>query len=167
MLVCVACTISAQAQTLTSLFSFDETDGDNPSLGALVQGANGNFYGTTASEFGSGHGTAFEITPQGALTTLYTFCSLPKCADGSGPSFGLTLAADGNFYGVTSGGGRHKHGTIFKMTPEGTLTTLYSSCSRAHCTDGRYPSAGLMQGANGNFYGVTSYGGSYGYGTIS
>jgi len=102
--VCAACTVSSQAQTFTSLFSFDQTDGDNP-FSALVQGANGNFYGTTSSEFGSGYGTAFEITRDGALSTLYTFCSLPKCADGAYPTSGLTLAKDGNFYGVTNDGG--------------------------------------------------------------
>jgi uncharacterized repeat protein (TIGR03803 family) len=164
-LVCVACTISSQAQTLSSLFGFDQTDGDNP-LGALVQGANGNFYGTTSSDFGSGYGTAFEITPEGALTTLYTFCSLTNCADGAYPTSGLTLAKDGNFYGVTNDGGTENYGTFFKITPEGKLTTLYSFCSQANCADGTYPTAGLLQAANGNFYGVTAYGGATGFGTI-
>ena len=164
-LVCAACTISSQAQTFTSLFSFDQTDGDNPN-GALVQGANGNFYGTTSSQFGSGYGTIFEITPGGALTTLYTFCSLSNCADGSYPWSGLILANDGNFYGVTSSGGTQNSGTFFKMTPKGALTTLYSFCSLANCADGSDPVAGLLQGTNGNFYGVTAYGGTTGYGTV-
>jgi uncharacterized repeat protein (TIGR03803 family) len=160
-LVCVVCAISSQAQTFTSLFSFDQTDGDNP-YSALVLGANGNFYGTTSSEYGSDHGTAFEISSDGALTTLYTFCSLPNCADGSYPVSGMTLSTDGNFYGVTNGGGSYGYGTFFKMSPEGTLTTLYSFC----CANGTYPTGGVLQGANGNFYGVTSYGGTSGYGTI-
>lgn len=164
-LLCVVCTVSSQAQTFTSLFSFDQTDGDNP-WGALVQGANGSFYGTTSSEFGSGHGTEFEITPDGALTTLYTFCSLPGCADGAYPSSGLILANDGDFYGVTDDGGTQNSGTFFRMTPQGALTTLYSFCSLPECADGEYPGARLLQGANGNFYGVTAYGGTTGYGTV-
>lgn len=156
----------SQAQTLTTLYNFTGTsDGDNPS-GALVQGANGNLYGTTSSEFGAGYGTAFEITTEGTFTTLYTFCSLLNCADGSYPVSGLTMANDGNFYGVTNDGGTHNYGTVFKMTPQGTLTTLYSFCSQANCTDGYYPGAKLLEGLNGNFYGVTAYGGTTGYGTI-
>lgn len=154
------------AQTLTTLYNFTGiSDGVNP-YGALVQGANGNLYGTTSSSFGRGYGTAFEITTEGMLTTLYTFCSLPNCADGSYPLSGLILANDGNFYGVTNDGGAHNYGTFFKMTPQGTLTTLYSFCSQANCADGYYPGAKLLQGVNGNFYGVTAYGGTTGYGTV-
>ena len=163
--VCAAYTISSQAQTFTSLFNFDQTDGDNP-YGALVQGANGNLYGTTSSQFGGGYGTAFEITRDGVLTTLYTFCSLPSCADGSYPWSGVILANDGNFYGVTSAGGTHNSGTFFKMTPEGTLTTLYSFCSQPNCADGSDPVARLLQSTNRDFYGVTAYGGTTGYGTV-
>jgi uncharacterized repeat protein (TIGR03803 family) len=156
----------SQAQTLTTLYNFTGTsDGDNP-YGALVQGPNGDLYGTTSSDFGAGYGTAFEITTEGTFTTLYTFCSLPNCADGSYPVSGLTLANDGNFYGVTNDGGTHNYGTFFKMTPQGTLTTLYSFCSQANCADGYYPGAKLLQGLNGNFYGVTAYGGTTGFGTI-
>jgi uncharacterized repeat protein (TIGR03803 family) len=156
----------SQAQTLTTLYNFTGTsDGDNPN-GALVQGPNGDLYGTTSSEFGAGYGTTFEITTEGTLTTLYTFCSLPNCADGSYPVSGLTLANDGNFYGVTNAGGTHNYGAVFKMTPQGTVTTLYSFCSQANCTDGSYPAAKLLQGLNGNLYGVAAYGGTTGFGTI-
>jgi uncharacterized repeat protein (TIGR03803 family) len=155
-----------RAQSFTTRYNFTGgLDGDNP-YGALVRGVNGNFYGTTSSDFGSGYGTVFEITPDGSLTTLYTFCSLPNCADGSYPLSGLILASDGNFYGVTNHGGTHNYGTIFKMTPQGLLTTLYSFCSQAGCADGTYPVAKLLQGADGNFYGVTTYGGTTGFGTF-
>ena len=165
LIVVVFARLSA-AQTLTTLYNFTGTsDGINP-YGALVQGANGNLYGTTSSWSGRGYGTAFEITTEGMLTTLYTFCSLPNCADGSYPLSGLILANDGNFYGVTNDGGAHNYGTFFKMTPQGMLTTLYSFCSQANCANGYYPGANLLQGVNGNFYGVTAYGGTTGYGTV-
>lgn len=160
-----AATIPAHSQTFSSLLSFNQTNGDNP-FGALVQGANGNFYGTTSSDFGGGYGTVFQITPTGLLTTLYNFCSLPKCADGSYPVASLTLARNGNFYGVTNYGGTHGDGTVFEVTPEGALTTLYSFCSLSLCADGYAPVASLIQAANGNFYGTTAYGGSTGYGTL-
>ena len=89
------------------------------------------------------------------MTTLYTFCSLTNCADGAYPTSGLTPAKDGNFYGVTNDGGTENYGTFFKITPEGKLTTLYSFCSQANCADGTYPTAGLLQAANGNFYRAT------------
>lgn len=156
----------SQAQTFTTLFNFTGTsDGANP-YGALVQGSNGNLYGTTSSQFGAGYGTVFEITADGTLTTLYTFCSLPSCADGSYPVSGLILASNGNFYGVTNAGGAHSYGTIFELTPQGTLSTLYSFCSEPNCVDGVYPAAGLLQGMDGNFYGATAYGGGSGYGTL-
>jgi uncharacterized repeat protein (TIGR03803 family) len=155
----------ASAQTFTSLVSFDAGNGDNP-FAPLVIGADGNFYGTTASENGVGYGTVFKMTPEGALTTLYNFCSQINCTDGSYPIGGLTLASEGNFYGMTDSGGAFNFGTVFRITPSGELTTLYNFCSQTNCTDGRYPSAGLMQAANGNLYGMTAYGGLTGYGTV-
>jgi uncharacterized repeat protein (TIGR03803 family) len=155
---------------LTTLYSFCATtncaDGLVPEAG-LVQGADGNFYGTT---FGSPHGsggvgTVFEITPTGTLTTLYTFCSQTNCTDGANPAAGLVQATDGNFYGTTYNGGASNSGTVFKITPTGALTTLYSFCSLTNCTDGANPAAGLMQASDGNFYGTTLLGGN-GYGTV-
>jgi len=82
--------------------------------------------------------------------------------DGANPQAGLVQATDGNFYGTTSLGGvnGNGYGTVFKITPSGTLTTLYSFCSQSGCTDGRYPVAGLVQDTNGNFYGTTDSGGA-------
>jgi uncharacterized repeat protein (TIGR03803 family) len=156
--------------TLTTLYSFCPggypcTDGTNPEAG-LVQGTDGNFYGTTA-EGGSaacdgGCGTVFKITPSGNLTTLYTFCSQSNCADGVGPEAPLVQATDGNFYGTTLyGPGEDRNsGTVFEITPSGNLTTLYAFCSQSNCTDGYIPYAGLVQATNGNFYGTTTYGGA-------
>jgi uncharacterized repeat protein (TIGR03803 family) len=155
--------------TLTTLYSFCSqtncTDGARPYAG-LVQAANGNFYGTTYSGGTNGGGTVFKITQGGTLTTLYSFCSQTNCTDGDGPYAGLVQAANGDLYGTTNGGGTSGLGTVFKITPGGTLTTLYSFCSQSGCTDGAVPDAGLVQAANGNFYGTTYYGGTNKRGTV-
>ena len=157
--------------TLTTLYSFCSqsgcTDGDYP-YASLVQGTDGNFYGTTANGGANGGGTVFKITPTGTLTTLYSFCPVTGCADGYAPLAGLVQGTDGNFYGTASSGGTNGYsGTIFKFTPTGTLTTLYSFCSQTRCTDGVYPYAELVRGTDGNFYGTTAYGGANGdYGTV-
>ena len=144
------------------LHNFDGTDGAGPYAG-LVQGTDGNFYGTTISQGPNGYGTVFKITPAGVLTTLYAFSS----GDGASPFGTLVLGTDGNFYGTTVGGGHNSNcdgldtcGTVFKITPAGVLTTLYNFCSQTHCTDGIEPYAGLVQGADGNFYGTTWMGGT-------
>jgi uncharacterized protein (TIGR03437 family) len=154
----LATAILATAQTFTTLATFNGTNGVEPS-GALIQGTDGNFYGTTAIGGVHNGGTVFKITPGGTLTTLYSFCSLTSCADGSGPQAGLIQASDGNFYGTTDRGGANGYGTVFKFTPGGTETTLYSFCSNGpfpNCADGAYPTAGLIQASDGNFYGTTN-----------
>jgi uncharacterized repeat protein (TIGR03803 family) len=153
--------------TLTTLYSFclqsGCPDGELP-LSGLVQGTNGYLYGTTAAGGANGNlGTVFKITPSGTLTTVYSFCSQSGCADGDDPVAGLVQATDGNFYGTTDYGGAGKYGsggTVFKITPSGKLTTLYSFCSQSRCTDGEYPYAALVQATNGDFYGTTYVGGA-------
>ncbi len=159
------------AGALTTLHSFDGADGSNPSAG-LVQVSDGNFYGTTLAggandNCGSeGCGTVFEITANGTLTTLYSFCPQPHCVDGANPQAGLVQTTDGSFYGTTAGGGANNSGTVFNITPSGTLTSLYSFCSQPKCADGNEPRAGLVQATDGNFYGTTWTGGTYGDGTV-
>lgn len=160
------------AGVLTTLHSFCSqlncSDGTDP-LGGLVQGADGNFYGTTfgGGANGIGYGTVFKITPSGTLTTIYSFCYQSGCPDGDEPYAGLVQGADGNFYGTTSMGGTNfNNGTVFKITPGGTLTTLYRFCIPGACPDGGVPFAGLAQGTDGNFYGTTTRGGSTGNGTV-
>jgi uncharacterized repeat protein (TIGR03803 family) len=145
--------------TLTTLHSFDNTDGANPYAG-LVQATNGNFYGTTYAGGHSGYaGTVFKITPRGMLTTLYSFCAQGgNCTDGAGPIAGLVQATDGNYYGTTEGGGANNDGTVFKITPSGTLTTLHSFDG----VDGANPNAALVQRTDGKFYGTTDVGGASG-----
>ena len=146
---------------LTTLYSFDNgADGGNP-FGGLVQGGDGNFYGTTyqggtSANCNGGCGTVFKISPGGILTTLYNFGG----GNGSYPYTGLVLGSDGNFYGTTSSGGASINcpigcGTVFRISPAGILTTLYSFDNGA---DGSIPLAGLVQGSDGNFYGTTQAG---------
>jgi uncharacterized repeat protein (TIGR03803 family) len=164
----------APGGTLTTLHSFDFYDGASPSA-ALVQGTDGNIYGTT---YGGGanqyYGTVFKITPSGTFTSLYSFCAQANCADGSMPYAGLVRASDGNFYGTTLEGGSNSGcslgsgscGTVFKITPGGALTTLHNFCAQSGCADGGNPYAGLVQASDGNFYGTTFERGANGYGTV-
>ena len=163
------------AGALTTLHAFNGTDGNEPS--ALILATDQNVYGTTVMGGGESCprgnglcGTIFKISQGGAFTTLYTFCSKPNCADGFFPAAALVQGKDGNLYGTTQHGGVSGQcggmgcGTIFKITPSGTLTTLYSFCPGGNCQflapDGSNPSAALVQGADGSFYGTTQTGGS-------
>jgi uncharacterized repeat protein (TIGR03803 family) len=152
---------------LSTLHSFSGMDGASP-YAALVQSVNGNLYGITYEGGTNNGGTVFEISSSGALTTLYNFCSQSNCSDGTSPVAGLVQGTDGNFYGTTYAGGTNNGGTVFQISPSGTLTTLYSLCTQggSSCVDGQYPSAALVQGNDGNFYGTTSAGGAKGLGTI-
>lgn len=152
-LFCIATVVASHAQTFTSLVSFDGSDGNEPNIISLIQGTDGDLYGTTGTN-------VFKITPQGTLTNLNTLTY------GYFSTAGLVQATDKNFYGTTEEGGAHNGGTIFKITSDGALTTLYSFCSQTNCTDGEQPDAGLVQGQDGSLYGTTQLGGTYGYGTV-
>lgn len=153
---------------VTTIYSFcamqNCPDGYSP-YGALVRGADGDLYGTTSAGGTKDSGTVFKITPAGELTTLYSFCMKPDCADGSNPIAELTQGADGSLYGMTSQGGVGG-GTIFKITSSGALVTIYTFCSRPECADGGSPKGGLIQAADGRFYGTTFSGGARNGGTV-
>ena len=154
---------STASGELTTLYSFCSQqgcpDGYFPYTG-LVLANDGNFYGTTSGSPGTGsYGTVFRITASGTLTTLHRFCGQPSCLDGFWPST-LMQGVDGYLYGTTESGGAHGGGTAFRITTGGAFTTLYSFCSQPYCADGGYPSWGLVQGNDGNFYGTTSGGGA-------
>ena len=164
-LFCALAAITSEAQTFTSLASFDGLSGADPAS-SLVQGPNGDLYGTTFSGGPYGKhdfGTLFSITTDGEMSVVYDFCPQPQnnCPDGEAPYGNLILASDGNFYGTTSGAGFNNYGTVFKISSEGTLTTLYSFCPLgfSHCIDGANPVVGLVKGTDGNFYGTTQQGG--------
>ena len=153
---------------LTNLWSFTgDIDGANP-LSGLVQGSDGNFYGTTSEGGASGYGTVFRIGPSSSLTNLWEFTG---GSDGANPVGGLVQGSDGNFYGTTYYGGNTNlnygsgYGTVFKISSSGSLTNLWSFTSGI---DGANPYAGLVQGNDGNLYGTTSGSGSgpSAYGTV-
>jgi uncharacterized repeat protein (TIGR03803 family) len=155
--------------TLTTIYTFcpqtNCPDGSNPSAG-LVQGNDGNFYGTSSSGGAYGEGTIFKITPSGTLKTLYSFCSQTNCPDGAHPYAGLVQANNGNFYGTTALAGPHNYGTVFEITPTGVFTTLYGFCARRNCPDGGNPETALTQGSDGNLYGTTTSGGAAFFGFL-
>jgi len=158
-LLFAATAVASSGQTLTTA-SFNGANGANPEYGALVQGHDGNLYGTASAGGANGGGVIFMAVPGGSLTLLYSFCAKTNCADGKSPLAGLLLGADGNFYGTTQYGGASGFGTAFKYVPAVGLTTLYSFCAKSGCTDGANPVAGLIQATNGNFYGTTEFGGA-------
>ena len=156
------------AGVLTTLVNFTGTTGSLGSypFGALLQGTDGNFYGTTWHGGASDLGTVFRMTPAGVLTTLVEFTGTGAGKKGSYPFSTLLQATDGNFYGTTSQGGATDQGTVFRMTPAGTLTTLVEFTGNGASNKGYYPQAGLVQGSDGNFYGTTYYGGAIDRGTL-
>jgi uncharacterized repeat protein (TIGR03803 family) len=148
--------------TYTKIFQFNGNSNEGAYPIAIVQGRDGNLYGTTDDAGGivCSHdcGSVFKMTLTGNLTILATF----NGRNGNVPSGQLLQATDGNFYGTTSEGGTYAEGTVFKMTPSGTLTSLYSFCNGYDCPDGAGPYSGVMQASNGSLYGTTLGGGTYG-----
>lgn len=136
----------------TTLHVFTGTDDGSTPRGALLQGVDGSFYGTTYFEGSLGYGTVFKITALGTFETLHAFSGEE---DGAYPFAGLTLATDGNFYGTTSGGGTSGYGAVFKITPAGAFSMLYSF---RNAEDGAVASPGVIQAADGNLYGATTTG---------
>ena len=155
--------IAASLTNSPSLTVSNTTDGSGQAL-VYFQQPSGNGVVSTITASSGGQSVTFTETSQilapviNPLSILVTFNSV----NGAGPGE-LFLNSDGNLYGTTSGGGAGNDGTVFQMTPSGTLTTLYSFTGGA---DGKDPTSGLMQGSDGNFYGTTSGGGSGNYVTV-
>jgi len=160
----------------TVLYSFcvqgyrECTDGANPEAGVVLD-QKGNLYGTTlyggANDTGcagNGCGVVFKVTPKGKETVLYSFCVQSGCTDGAYPYARVVLDRKGNLYGTTAGGGAYGEGVVFKLTPKGKETVLYSFCAQTGCTDGGSP-GGLVFDSKGNLYG-TAAGGAYGDGVV-
>ncbi|MBS0394307.1 MAG: hypothetical protein JSR54_06735 [Proteobacteria bacterium] len=153
---------TAGTYTLLHAFTATATDTGGP-LGALIQGSDGNFYGT--GQYGGSHlsGAVVQVTPAGAVTLLHSFAG--GSADGSDPQGGVVRASDGTLYGTTYTGGGNNLGTVWKLATDGTLTLLHAFAG-AGSSDGAYPRAGLMLASDGNLYGTTSGGGAHNAGTV-
>ena len=132
--------------SLTTLHSFSGRDGWDPEA-ALIQAADGSFYGTTRRGGTSLSGSIFKVDASGTVTTLHSFDG----SDGAYTQAALTQASDGNFYGTTAGGGADGAGTLFKMDSSGNVMTLHSFSG----PDGVGPVAALMQSTDGKLYGMT------------
>jgi uncharacterized repeat protein (TIGR03803 family) len=154
-------TISAVGE-FDTLVTFTGPDGYLPTA-ALVQGPDGAFYGTTSaggntfeSGVSDGLGTIFKVVP--ASTQPQTLVHFDG-SNGRAPLASLTVGIDGNFYGCTFGGGAGDFGTIFKMTPQGALTTLVEFTGQGGARPGSNPQGTLLQASDGKFYGTASRGG--------
>lgn len=148
---------------------FDGSGGENPE-GTLIVGSDGNLYGTTMVGGERNRGVIYRISTAGVYERLYSFPSLGAFGAGGGtnvtganPRAGLLLAADGNFYGTAYQGGASGHGTVFRMTPAGEVTTVHDFGGPSF--GAAYPLAGVSQDAAGNLYGTTERGGTLNLGT--
>ena len=158
--IAAACAEHALAQSQYNVLHAFPNPGGIRQSAALVLAADGDFYGTTYAGGSAGLGTIFKVTAGGALTILHSFTG---GTDGASPYAALMQAADGNFYGTTLRGGTSDFGTIFRMTPAGTVTILHQF---AGGQDGAHPYSPLIQTPDGTFYGTTPYGGGFSRGTI-
>ncbi|MGO8674134.1 MAG: choice-of-anchor tandem repeat GloVer-containing protein, partial [Capsulimonadaceae bacterium] len=157
------------------------TNGVQPA-GNFVYGNDGCLYGMYTNGGstlgtglnGSGDGKIFRVTPTGVETTLHNFLDGSVPNDGWAPMGPLLLARDGNFYGVTVHGGSTTaidpngwgYGTVFRMSPSGTVTILHNFGDGSVPNDGTWPYAALIQASDGKLYGTTAYGGKADLGTV-
>ena len=147
---------------MTIVHSFSYSSGSRP-YAPLLQGRDGNFYGTTLDGGRYGGGVVFKLTAQGTYTVLHNFGD-PTFTNDSGSSVtaGLIQANDGNYYGVGNGGGSTGHGALFKITPRGTYSIVYSF----DWPHGAWPRSTPRQHTNGKIYGLTEGGGQFGGGVF-
>jgi uncharacterized repeat protein (TIGR03803 family) len=142
-----------------------QTPGANPQS-TLIKDENGNLYGMARAGGASDYGTIFRVSPSGQTTILVEFTGNGPVNKGRRADRGLLRGRDGNFYGVTYGGGAADLGTVFKMTPGGLLTTLVEFTGGGTTNRGAHPICDLVQGFDGHFYGTTVAGGVVNQGTI-
>ena len=160
--------------SIKTIHSFNTTDGAHP-LPSLIFGSDGSMYSVTVFGGNStcsggaqwqGCGTVFKIDTAGNFTLLHSFSG----PDGAYPT-ALIQSTDGDLYGTTQGGGDSSCsgrygpgcGTVFKMDSAGNVTVLHSFTGQS---DGSWPESGVVQGADGNLYGTTAYGGTNDDGVI-
>jgi uncharacterized repeat protein (TIGR03803 family) len=155
---------------ITTLYAFCPNvgcaDGQGPT--GIVEGSDGNFYGTTSvvpNSNGGYGGTIFSISPSGKFKLLHTFCSRANCMDGDFSFYPPILGSDGNLYGVTYTGGNQGGGLLYELTSSGTYRVLYNFCPKSGTCENEGPFI-IVRDSEGNFFGTTAYGGSSGYGAI-
>jgi uncharacterized repeat protein (TIGR03803 family) len=144
-------------------FGVGQPDALYPKAGLIMDSA-GNLYGTTYAGGPTGVGTVFKISATGAESVLYSFAG-PLVGDGGNPEGKLIMDSAGNLYGTTSLGGANNFGTVFKVSPTGAETVLYSFAGGL-ASDGAYPQKDLVMDSAGNLYGTTSQGGAGGDGIV-
>lgn len=155
----IAAGLPASAASLSVVYSFSGTDGSEPAAG-LVQGRDGNFYGTTYQggpaysglNGNFGYGTVFQLTPAGSLVTLHSFSNPDGNEDGYNPSCALIqgISPDNNFYGTASQGGEANAGTVYSVGPGDTGFTVLNELSGGF----GYPQSGLLETSDGTLYGT-------------
>jgi uncharacterized repeat protein (TIGR03803 family) len=159
-------TLGSQMEILAG---FTGTGGQTPGAtpqSTLTKDENGNLYGMARAGGASDYGTIFRVSPSGQTTILVEFTGNGPVNKGRRADRGLLRGRDGNFYGVTYGGGAADLGTVFKMTPAGLLTTLVEFTGDGSTSRGAHPMCDLVQGIDGHFYGTTVGGGIANQGTI-
>lgn len=148
-------------ETVLYNFAGGTADGCNPE-GGLLQDGEGNLVGTTSACGTADYGNVFKLTKQGVETVLHNFLGPPSDA---GYPYLTNLFRDkqGNLYGVTYHGGQSDRGALYELSANGTVSLLYSFTNG---TDGGFPAGDIARDENGNFYGTTEDGGSFGAGTV-
>jgi uncharacterized repeat protein (TIGR03803 family) len=139
------------SSTLNNLYSFTGGSDGNTPVAPLIRGADGNLYGTTENGGDFAAGNVFKISTNGTITNVYSFTN---GVDGGFPTNALMQGVDGNFYGVTQSGGTNSFGGVFRLTPAGTFSTVYSFTGGA---DGKFPNGPPVQGLDGSLYGTTRH----------
>lgn len=165
--------------TKTVLYSFGASATDGVSPNALIQGSDGNFYGTTTGGGQFGSGSFFKVMSTGAETILYSF---PGPSTSSAPASltgAIVQGSDGNFYGTANAGGAYGQGAVFSIDAVGAETIVYSFsgctvtadsspnpvCGISISVDGAGPGS-IIQASDGSLYGTTAGGGSSQSGTV-
>ena len=133
--------------------SFYGPEGMHPRAG-LIRASDGNYYGTAPAGGSDASGTVYRMTPTGRVTLLHDFAG--TITSGAGPHGPVVEAPDGSLWGTTEGGGPMNTGTIFRVTKTGVFATMHEFSGE----DGSGALAGLVLGADGNFYGTTARGGT-------
>ena len=151
--------IAAGTSTVSTLMSFNRTNGQNPIAG-LVADASGNLYGTTIYGGSSAYGTVFKIA---AGTNMFSTLATLDYTNGQDAFSGLITDASGNLYGTTTEGGSGTYGTVYKVAAgTNTLSTLVAF----NKTDGASPYSSLIADGSGNLFGTTLTGGANNDGTV-